>query len=400
MKVALAYVEYDKLIEPHIDPPMGLLILAQILRDRGHDVRVFSGTKRELKKDLRGFDCVGLSFNTPTALDAYEVANSLGCRKIAGGAHVAALPEEGLEHFDAVVVGEGEYAVVEAVEGVDGILCPPVPSGFVMPAWDLNPFEPTRSIGGERTIMIETSRGCPFRCRFCNSSVLSRKLRFKPIEMLREELEWLKGMGYGAVKVTDDNFNVNKQRAFEVCDLFAEMGFKYRVFCHVRGLDDEIAKHMKETGCVGIAIGVESCDDEMLRRMNKPQRYEDIVRGLEAAHRAGLKTRIYILVGFPGETEESVQTTIERLRRLPFDSMLVFACIPFPGTDLYAHPERYGITWISRDWSQYAQIYGHFESHYTMRTEGFTPEDVRRWRDMLITELSDKKKACIEEREL
>ncbi len=395
----LAQVESDRLKPRYVDPPIGLLSLATVLR-RKHSVSVVSGNKQEILQIVKERDpeTVGLSFTTFTAYEAYEIAGAIKgkVKLIAGGAHASALLEEALEHFDVVVTGEAESVILDAVESI-GIIEGQATDEFVLPAWDLLEKTPNRTIGDRQAIAIETSRGCPFRCAFCNSSVLSKKLRFKPIELLEEELDLLKRLGWSAAKIVDDNFNVNRDRMIQVAELMKKKGFKYRAFAHLRGLTDETVRALVETGCYSVGVGVESCSDRMLRSMRKPQTFKDIKNGLENAAKHGLKTRIFLIVGFPGESWDTVKETVYRLKQVPFDSFRPYACIPYPGTELFAQPEKFGITWISRDWSQYGQIFGDFQTGYVMATKSFTSDDVRVWREWMINQLADRKKAGIDE---
>ena len=402
MKVALVQPIFDKLIDPTIDPPLGLLILAQILRREGHNVHIFSDNNLStFDERLLNFDCVGFSFTTPMAYPSYKTSDklrSLGIKTIGGGAHVSALPDEALEHFDAVVIGEGESVIVEnpdlfgaeSIQNLEdskrkyyGI---PLDS-FEEPAWDLYQFSQTRTLEGMPAIMIETSRGCNYRCNFCNSSVLSKTLRHKPLAQIESEVKWLMSKGYKAFKITDDDFSADTVRASQIADMFGHLGVKYRIFSHVRGMSHDFAKHLLETGCVSCGVGIETCDDRLLKLMNKPQRYSDIESGLVEMDKAGLQARLFLMAGFPGETDESIEITISRLSKLPWSSYACFSCIPYPGTRLFAEPARYGITYISHNWDEYAQIDKENDVPFLMDTTSFSRDDVRRRREKVVAEL-------------
>jgi len=459
LRIALVQPIFEKLIDPTIDPPLGLLILAQILRREGHNVQVFSDNdfstspclggdcgvceakgapclgknppppnpptplvRGEVRGGDRGdcgvcvpsggkvgasegrgdkakgapfdsrllaFDCVGISFTTPVAYRSYKLADQLrtkGIKTIGGGAHVSALPDEALEHFDAVVIGEGESVISAAIAGAGKYYGFPLDS-FENPAWDLYQFSQTRTLSGMPAIMIETSRGCNYHCAFCNSSVLSKVLRYKPLVQIEAEVKWLMSKGYKAFKITDDDFTADEVRASQIAEMFGNLGVKYRVFSHIRGMSYDFAKHLLETGCVSCGVGIETCDDWLLKLMNKPQRYRDIESGLVELDKAGLQARLFLIVGFPGETDESIEITISRLGKLPWHSYACFSCIPYPGTRLFAEPARYGITYISRNWDEYAQIDKDNNVPYLMDTDSFSRDDVRRRRERIVAEL-------------
>lgn len=391
MRVALVQPLLDKLIDPTIDPPLGLLILAQILRREGHKVQVFSDNNfATFDPRLLNFDCVGFSFTTPMAYPSYDISDILrqkGIKTIAGGPHVSALPDEALEHFDTVVIGEGESVISAAVADSNRIYYGIARDSFEPPAWDLYQFSHTRTLEGMPAIMIETSRGCIYRCHFCNSSVLSKTLRHKPAAQIESEVKWLMAKGYQAFKITDDDFCADAQRAAQIADMLGNLGVKYRIFSHIKGMNYDFARHLLETGCVSCGVGIETCDDRLLKLMNKPQRYHHIESGLTAMDKARLPARLFLMVGFPGETEESIELTISRLQQLPWSSYACFSCIPYPGSRIFTHPDEYGITYISHKWSDYAQIDKENNVPYLMDTDTFSRSDVSRWREKVVSAL-------------
>lgn len=392
MTIALIQPLFEKLIDPTIDPPLGLLILTQVLRREGHDVQVFSDNDfSTFDERLLDFDCVGISFTTPVAYRSYKLADQLrakGIKTIGGGAHASALPDEALEHFDTVVIGEGESVVCEAIAISATRKYFGVPLRKIEePAWDLYHFSQTRTIANMPAIMIETSRGCNYRCNFCNSSVLSKTLRYKPLAQIEAEVIRLMSKGYKAFKITDDDFIADESRASQIATMFGELGVKYRIFSHIRGMNYTLARHLVDTGCVSCGLGIETCDDDLLKLMNKQQKYRDISSGLVAMQEAELPARLFLLVGFPGETEESIELTISRLSKLPWSSYACFSCVPYPGTMLFAEPARFGITYISHNWDEYAQIDKENNVPYVMDTISFSRDDVRRRREKVVAEL-------------
>lgn len=392
MTIALIQPIFEKIIDPTIDPPLGLLILAQILRREGHNVQVFADHDfLTFDERLLDFDCVGISFTTPVAYRSYKLSDQLRTKRIktiGGGAHASALPDEALEHFDAVVIGEGESVIVESIGALTERKYYGVPlASFEEPAWDLYHFSQTRTIANKPAIMIETGRGCNYRCNFCNSSVLSKTLRYKPLAQIEAEVRKLMSKGYKAFKITDDDFIADESRASQIATMFGELGVKYRIFSNIRRMNYTLARHLVDTGCVSCGLGIETCDDDLLKLMNKPQRYRDISSGLVAMQEAELPARLFLLVGYPGETDESVELTISRLSKLPWSSYACFSCIPYPGTMLFAEPARFGITYISHNWDEYAQIDKENNVPYVMDTISFSRDDVRRRREKVVAEL-------------
>jgi len=193
--------------------------------------------------------------------------------------------------------------------------------------------------------------------------------------------------GYKAFKITDDDFTADEVRASQIAEIFGNLGVKYRVFCHIKGMNYHLARHLVATGCVSCGIGIETCDDGLLKLMHKPQKYSDIESGLIAMDKAGLPARLFLMVGFPGETDESITITISRLSQLPWHSYACFSCVPYPGTRLFAEPAKYGITYISPNWDEYVQIDKDNKVGYVMDTDSFSRDGVRRRRERIVAEL-------------
>ena len=132
----------------------------------------------------------------------------------------------------------------------------------------------------------------------------------------------------------------------------------------IDNMDDETLKYFKEMGVFHLSFGVESGSNKILKLMNKGISSEQIVYSIALAKKYGMKCRVYLIAGYPGETEESIDETIKIIREVKPDDVSVYPLIPYPGTLLYEHPEQFNITYINPDFSQYYQIFGNKESGY------------------------------------
>jgi coproporphyrinogen III oxidase-like Fe-S oxidoreductase len=117
----------------------------------------------------------------------------------------------------------------------------------------------------------------------------------------------------------------------------------------------------------------------MLMRMGKGTRVSQIRAGVRAAREAGIKVRGFFICGFPGESDPTIDESLEQLADLGLDEAVVYPCIPYPGTDLFVRPQRYGITWIDPDTSKFVQVGVNRSAGFVMRTETFGPDEVRGW---------------------
>jgi radical SAM superfamily enzyme YgiQ (UPF0313 family) len=361
--------------DPTMQINLGLLYVAASLEAAGHEVRVAdlrdaeeADVARIPRAEFYGFSCTTAEIEDAKAMAAMLKKRDGKCRTMVGGAHATHLPEDCLDHFDYVVRGDGERAAVDIVEGragtgvvegaeaddLDGI---PFPARHLLPPERV--FTETLFVGerygrGPRSTAVISSRNCPFSCAFCANP--SRRVRFRSPENFAAEVGELVGR-YGCrhFKVVDDNFTLRKDRALEICEMLEPMDVAFR--CHTRSalLDDELAGALARAGCEEIAFGVETADQRVLDLLNKKERVEDHERALRIAKEAGLRTKVYFMVALPGETRETIELNKEFMRRNGryIDKWTISVFCPYPGCDIYKNPEKYGVTWMERDWRRY-----------------------------------------------
>ena len=217
-----------------------------------------------------------------------------------------------------------------------------------------------------------------------------QKLRYRSAENVISEIRHMKA-SYGVrhFRVQDDLFTFSRRRLNELLPLLGAEGIVYRCFARVTGFCPEVAQLLVDSGCRHVSFGVESGSPRILGRhaMNKCQTPEQIRRALATAARAGLTTRIYLIVGFPGETEQTITETLALVKDSPWDEFMVYPLIAYPGTPLHDQPEKYGILSVDRDYSGYLQIGRERRAGFTIRTATFDHAQVRFWRDRVIDEL-------------
>ena len=389
--------------------PGGLVALATYVRAHGYEAEIcdLAGTPAEqlTPEHLPEAEVYGLSLYTATCYLAYGFAACLRQARpeaflVAGGPHASAVPEEVLAHgFDAVVCGEGEEALVAILDHLargeraavpDLIRARPIEDLDALPFPDYSGLcdmrRYSRRIAGLPVMALDSSRGCANRCRFCNSRVMERGCwRPRSPESVLQEVRQHHEAGWRAFRFNDDSFLADRLRASEICRLLRPLDLKFRIFCRAEdlaapGLCDALA----EAGCVHVGVGIESLDPSMLARMAKAQRVSVIQEGLARARAAGLLTRGFFIVGFPGETDETVARTLDALPHLALDEATCYPCLPYPGTDLAVRPSSYGITWIDPDYSKYIQAGHERSTGYLLATRSFGPEQVRCWRDQFL----------------
>jgi len=165
------------------------------------------------------------------------------------------------------------------------------------------------------TVQVRTARSCAFKCSFCRYPATAGQLNLTSIDVIEQELSLLHEMGVKNIVFIDDTFNVPLQRFKDICKMMIKKRFDFNWFSFFRcsNSDDQAFDLMMESGCRGVFLGIESGDANILKLMNKaanPERYQ---YGIEKLKERGILTFASVIVGFPGETDESVHNTVKLL---------------------------------------------------------------------------------------
>lgn len=213
--------------------------------------------------------------------------------------------------------------------------------------WDLFP----QSFYTPITFM-RTARGCPFQCAFCNFPSMSGQLTYSSLDIIEKEMKQLSQAGVRYLILIDDSFNVPLSRFKEILRMMISHNFNFNWFSYFRGshADDETFELMQKSGCRGVFLGIESGDQEMLDHMNKKVDIEQYRTGIHNLHKRGIFTFISLIVGFPGETEQSVQRTIEFLEETRPTFMKAELYFHAPHVPIHKEAERYGIRGSGYGW--------------------------------------------------
>lgn len=363
-------------------PPHAFLYLGAVARKAGWEVSIVDGPALDLSIDAcarevlrREPAVVGFTTTTMSVAKAATVAERL--REAApelvimvGGPHVTALPEETLERlpvFDLGCHGEGEDLLVECLgrldrgedprdipgmvsrddEGVVQSVCPSsdeVDLPELPPlAWDLLEDFPNR-YHAAATYLNKTpfsdlivSRGCRYKCTFCDNQTFGRSIRALPVDRILENIDRLVGeYGIKSLFFTDDSLMTLRPDFEAVCRGLIERDYdlEWSINARTSEIDEDILALMREAGCWQISYGVESGSWEILKRIKKAATPRMQARALELTAAAGIKSNAYIIIGFPGETHETLRETEEFLKQVPIDTLRLTYFTPFPNTDI------------------------------------------------------------------
>jgi radical SAM superfamily enzyme YgiQ (UPF0313 family) len=355
----------------------------------------------KMRREVVSFmpDIIGITSLTATFSSALQTAHVLkeSCPTaliVFGGSHATIMSVDIINKnvdVDIVVRGEGEETLLEiadcvAEEGkfdqVAGITfrkngktvqTPDRPfiqnlDKLPYPAYHLLPLEkyqPAGSFFGKRILPIMSSRGCPFNCSFCASSkMFGKKFRARSPKSVVDELEWLKNEhGAEAFSFYDDTLTLDKERCQEIFEQMRKRKIDAPWDCFTR--TDQISKEllikMKIAGCQFVTFGVESGSAQLLEAMGKGTTVEQNETAIKWAKEAGLLVATSVVVGYPGETVETLKETFDFIYRVRPNAVYLCAATPFPGTALYELVKNLG--WkMSEDWNQYNTVDFTFEN--------------------------------------
>ncbi len=378
-------------------PPLGLLCLATMAREKGFDASILDAAALQLGyRETVGAileqapGCVGITAVTISIAHAAELAARLkkadpGLVVMIGGPHLTALPGETMERypqFDLGVVGEADHTIVELLEALESgrdlsqvkglILRTPAGTAgtaprervgkmdeLPMPAWELLPdltryyCPPVHTLKRIPAALLVASRGCPGKCTFCDRSVFGNVLRAYSARYTFEMIKELYHRhGVREIQLRDDNFTAYRSRTLELCALLREARLDLVWTCagRVDMVNPELLRAMKEAGCWQIWYGVESGSDEILARIMKNTTTRQVRDAVRMTRDAGISPCGFFMLGHPGETPATLESTIRFSRELPLDEAHFSFTTPFPGSWLYDHAEEHGT--FDRDWSR------------------------------------------------
>jgi radical SAM superfamily enzyme YgiQ (UPF0313 family) len=254
-----------------------------------------------------------------------------------------------------------------------------------IPAHHMLPFDKYRipAIKGPYTFIV-TSRGCTAGCKYCIKHVSYQySIRLRSPENIMAELHVLKQLGIKHVHMYADLFTVNREQVINLCQLMIQqnLGLSWTCNSRVDYVDEEMLQLMGKSGCTYISWGIESANEQILKRAAKGYRLEQAPRALKWAHAAGIKNWGYFIIGLPGETEETIRQTIKFSKDLPLDIALFHVAAPYPGTPFFF--EVLENNWF-RPGTQWEQV--DMDKSTVLDYQGLTAEQLEYWQKRAFRE--------------
>lgn len=407
VSVALYSLRSPFLDDSKIYAPMSTLYLKSFIGQSSPSTEVFLGDDNynEDMSNMDRFDMVGISVMTPQRGEAYRFARNFKLRYpdkklIIGGPHVKHYKDEVSANpdFDFVVPYDGEVPLTHIVTGVarDRIL------NHVMTKEDiLNAPRPDRTsenarqvigqyhymLGGKRATTMMTSRGCPMSCAFCEDAKTTAK--WSKLESLAMEMDDIKQLGYEGVYIFDDLFAISLDKTKPIVEEVKKRGLIYR--CNGQAnfftkWGEEFARVLADTGCYEIAFGHESGSQKILDNVNKKTKVEQNYRSVEYARKYGIKVKSFLMLGLPGEDEETVRATEQFIRDAKPDDFQLCVYSPYKGTEIRDRIDKGDTSMDLFFEGEKTMVYGQKggKTEACVRTSTFSSEDLIRIRDDLV----------------
>jgi len=378
------------------NPPLGLLYIAAFMeRHTKHNVTVIDSqvdkldysSLQEKIASIRP-DVVGITAMTITLIDVINTGNVVKeinntIKVVLGGPHVNLFPNETirLKNVDYLVLGEGEIVFTKLINVINEKVGLRKIPGLVFedngeiintgkrpmisnldelpfPARHLVPYKKYTSLlskGGVVTTVI-TSRGCPFKCSFCDRPHLGKIFRARSSVNIVDEFEACTKLGIYEFQIYDDTFTVNKKRVIDICDeiIRRKLNIGWDIRARVDTVNEEVIAHLKKAGCQGIHYGVEAGTDKILKILNKEITINQVKEVFNLTRKYEIPILAYFMIGSPKETLEDIYQTFKVMKDLNPDYVHLTILTPFPGTEIYFDGLRNGV--IEKDyWRKFAK---------------------------------------------
>jgi len=399
-------------------PPISLAACGAVLEKNQHDVEIVDCAAQEISraaflKKIRSnkYQLVAWSSSTPTINSDLAFADELkshdpGIKTAVFGTHVSVLAEDCLNHtpgLDFVVRNEPEESMAELADALEhhvalddiwgisykdsnGRIFHNRQRPFIQdldqlpfPAWHLLELEKYKlPLNGKAYLILAPLRGCPFPCTFCTAQTYyGRKLRRKSTSVMMKEIERnIASFGVKEFFIWADTFTVDRDYVMEFCQSVRQQGLDIGWTCNSRvdTVDQELLTAMREAGCWMISYGIESGNQKILDAVKKKITLEQSKTAVTMAKRAGIKVAAHFILGLPGETEKSIEETIDFALNLDPDLAQFYCATPFAGSDLYEAAKGNG-------WIKASEFREFSQKSAGMSLPGLAPERVNEFRN-------------------
>jgi len=397
--------------DPKRNTPLGVLYVASYLEKNGVSVKLAdlrdNGDGRVPKSRY-----YGITATTPEYDGAVRIAKRLkdshDCVIVLGGPHATAVPDDIDEAFDYVVTGEGESAALSILKGqernrrvlhslIDNLDEIPFPARKL-----LNRSSIVSSSLGQKGILSTTmiaSRGCAYDCAYCSSkSMWQRRVRYRSPENVTDEIkELIRVYHVYSYRFHDDTMTVSRKWITDFCDAIHRNNLKiqWRTNTRTNHSGFHMFQMMRKAGCYDIGFGIEDPREHIQRINNKQISGGKAYTEIENARRAGIKSRVFLMIGLPGQGTDTADAMIEYIEEAQPDYVDLSTFVPYPGTDIYNNPGKYGIRIKSASYDDYVFALGlhgnEADADFLYQHDVMTNEELKEQRRRILTYISERK---------
>jgi len=353
-----------------IMPSLGLMYLSAALRREGYSVRHIDHTFLERPDVLAEIErlqpsVIGIYCMITMQDEALSLARQVRDRAltVVGGPYPSGEPDTFVDEFDLVAVGEGEETIVQVMQHLDDRRFDEIPGLVFKRDGEIVRTTPRvrtkdmshlplpyrgdvpnaeyigywRKHWKDATTPLMSTRGCPFRCDFCHKSVFGDLFSARPVESVVAEMREIAELGYDHIWMSDDLFTLNYKRTFELAEAIERehLPLTWECLSRVTHVDQALFEQMHRAGCKRIFFGIESGDANVLKEMKKGITPDQARAAVEACVAAGIKAAGFFMVGYLGETTDSLIRSINFSSSLPLDYVSYTIAYPLPGTGFY-----------------------------------------------------------------
>lgn len=391
-------IEKDIVVQNSAAPGMGYIMSMakkHNLKVKYIDMVMESMTVEELLKCVKAYQptLIGFTAITVQINDAGYLSGEIKKRFpdtliCGGGIHATVMPKETLGEFNAfdfVICGEGELVILKIFDhlkkglplsDIKGVVTrDKTDYSFDMiedldalpyPAWEDMKIKRYGGVFPHRTkleLPMSTSRGCPNACIFCVRP-WGRRRRHRSVESVIGEIERnINDFGCESIAFIDETFVIDLKWSYELFNTMIQKGLNKKISwgCEIRVdiATPELLRLMKKAGCYYIFFGLESADDTILKNIKKNLTIQQMKNAVRWTKEAGIAPAGSIIIGLPGETEETVEKSVKLAQELDLYSITFPIAVPFPGTVLrkMALNNEYGLRILTNTWSDYGKQY-------------------------------------------
>lgn len=398
MKVAFVNPPQKYLVHPKFYPPTGLGYLVSCVKKWASDIvdecvllDLAGHTEDEAFSEIQGYDIVGYSAVSSYWNDTVSLArrNTGNAYQIVGGPHPSITGETDV-CFGSTFIRESEKSIVsflrDYTSGRPKSIYEPEPVAIdEIPYPECDAGGRLNYKGNDKTAVIFTGRGCTHNCSFCAARAMYKKIKFRSIENVMGEVDNWIAKGITEIRFMDDAFTMSRPRTREICEAIKPRGIRWSCMIRADQVDSELLRMMKDSGCVEVAPGIESFDQNVLDAYEKFSNVMENTAIIHECYEEGLNVHVFLLVSGPGETyKRTPDLNIEALERLKnkYQKMLFSVLMPHPGTAIYNNPAKYGVKIVENDCAKYFQ-------HSVQRIDG-KPKILDPWFPLRVLSMTEE----------